>query len=579
MADLDLLRRLLDAPGVAGRESAIRALIRSVVEARDFFDDIREDALGNLICRRFGQTGGDGARRILLAAHMDQAGFLVSYISECGALSLHPVGSFDLRALASQPVLVVPEQGAALPGTLHLSAKPVHTACAADLSRQPQLADFHVDLGLPGEAVRAKVRPGDMVVFRSPMQQIGNDIVGAGLDDRIGCWALIEALALIDTRHDDLICAFTVQEELGSRGAGPVAHAVAPDIAVICETVVSCRVTGIAQADHITVPGQGIALQVADSSLISDPGLIEIAERAAKARGLPVQRSLMLGGGQDGAIIQRSGAGVRTIALGCPLKFMHASREQANRSDILSYPPLILYTSGTTGRGKAVPRSHRAERAASLAHVAQNALLAGDVALGVMPLYHTMGLRILLSSALLSGSFVCQPRFKAAETLDLIAAHRISSLYLVPTLYHDLMSELPGQRRDLSSIARLGFAGASMSEGLLRRVGAAFPGIPLVNHYGSSEIYTFTIAQDAAGKPGSAGRAGLNARIAVIPLGSTDISARAAPGQEGQVIADAGNIEAFGGYLNRPDADAAALRQGWYLTGDVGYLDAEGDLF
>ncbi len=240
---------------------------------------------------------------------------------------------------------------------------------------------------------------------------------------------------------------------------------------------------------------------------------------------------------------------------------------------------VILYTSGTTGRGKGVPRSHRAERAAALAQVGQNALGVGDVALGVMPLYHTMGVRILLATALLSGTFVCQPRFDVAETLSLIEQHRVSSLYLVPTLYHDMLDAIDCHPRDLGTIRRLGFAGASMSEGLLRRLSDAFPGRRIVNHYGSSEIYTCTINPDAARKPGSAGRAGLNARIALIPLGTEDIAARAIAGEEGQVIASLQSDEAFRGYLNRPEADAKALRDGWYLTGDVGYCDDAGELF
>ena len=240
---------------------------------------------------------------------------------------------------------------------------------------------------------------------------------------------------------------------------------------------------------------------------------------------------------------------------------------------------VILYTSGTTGPGKGVPRTHRAERAAALVQVAQNALPSWDVALGVMPLYHTMGVRVLLTTAFLNGTFVCQPKFQPDQSLDLIESHAVSSLYLVPTLYHDLMIALEKSTRDLGSIRRLGFAGATMTHGLLARVSARFPGINLVNHYGSSEIYTYTIDQDAARKPGSAGRMGLNSQIAVIPLGSDDVKARTRPGEEGQVIASLRSAEAFSGYLNRPEANAKAIRNGWYLTGDVGYLDADGDLF
>ena len=126
---------------------------------------------------------------------------------------------------------------------------------------------------------------------------------------------------------------------------------------------------------------------------------------------------------------------------------------------------------------------------------------------------------------------------------------------------------------------KLGFAGAAMPDGVLKRVAEAFRPELFVNHYGSSEIYTFTIEPEAARKPGSAGKAGLNQRIRVVRLGSGDPAAVAAPGEEGEIIADVASDEAFEGYWRRPDADAKALRNGWYFTGDTGYRDAAGDLF
>jgi len=239
---------------------------------------------------------------------------------------------------------------------------------------------------------------------------------------------------------------------------------------------------------------------------------------------------------------------------------------------------LLLYTSGTTGRPKGVPRRHRAERAAALAHVAQNLYERGERTLGVMPLYHTMGVRSLLAMALVDGLFVCLPRFDAAAALRLIERERITALYLVPTLYHDLVNCGDFAAADTGSVTKLGFAGAAMPDGLLRRVEAGFRPRLFVNHYGSSEIYTFTIEPRAAAKPGSAGRAGLNQRVRVVRLGG-DPAAVAAVGEEGEIVADMASEEAFDGYWRRPDADARALRGGWYFTGDTGYMDADGDLF
>jgi 2-furoate---CoA ligase len=248
---------------------------------------------------------------------------------------------------------------------------------------------------------------------------------------------------------------------------------------------------------------------------------------------------------------------------------------QAGSEDI----SLMLYTSGTTGKPKGVPRRHRHERAAALAHVAQNLYRRGERTLGVMPLYHTMGVRSLLAMAMVDGVFVCVPKFDVAAALRHIADERITCLYLVPTLYHDMLAWRAQHGGDVSSVTKLGFAGASMQDALLHRLNEAFKPQLFVNHYGSSEVYTFTIDQDATRKAGSAGRAGINTRIRVVRLGAQSPEALAGVNEEGEIIADLSGDEAFEEYWNRPDANAKSIRLGWYFTGDIGYLDADGDLF
>lgn len=240
---------------------------------------------------------------------------------------------------------------------------------------------------------------------------------------------------------------------------------------------------------------------------------------------------------------------------------------------------LMLYTSGTTSKPKGVPRRHRAERAGAVAHVAQNLYRHGERTLGVMPLYHTMGVRSLIASSLIGGTFVCLPRFDVAKALDLIEEEKITNLYLVPTLYHDLVHHEAFSPERVSSVTKLGYAGASMTDGLLKRLDQTFRPELFVNHYGSSEIYTFTIEQTATAKPGSAGRAGINQTIRVVKLGSRNPDERAAVGEEGEIIALMKSDEAFEGYWKRPDADAKALHGGWYFTGDTGFVDRDGDLF
>jgi 2-furoate---CoA ligase len=297
------------------------------------------------------------------------------------------------------------------------------------------------------------------------------------------------------------------------------------------------------------------------SAIVFDEVAAAAVGGAAAARRLP---RIAIGGAEGGTCRFEELAGAAS-----------GFEPQAGPEDL----SVLLYTSGTTGRPKGVPRRHRAERAAALAHVAQNLYRRGDRTLGVMPLYHTMGVRSLLAMALVDGAFICQHHFDAAEALRLIACEGITSLYLVPTLYHDLVGHPDFAVYDTSSVTKLGFAGATMPDGLLKRVDAAFRPALFVNHYGSSEIYTFTTEPRAAAKLGSAGKAGLNQRIRVVKFGADSPDEGAATGEEGQIIADTASDEAFEGYWRRPDADARALHDGWYFTGDTGYFDAQGDLF
>jgi 2-furoate---CoA ligase len=274
------------------------------------------------------------------------------------------------------------------------------------------------------------------------------------------------------------------------------------------------------------------------------------------------------------------------IAIGCPAgsaidfaQLVDARPVDATpRAHAESYS-LMLYTSGTTSRPKGVPRRHRAERAAAVAHVAQNLYRYPERTLGAMPLYHTMGVRSLLAMSLVGGTFVCLPQFDVLRALRLIAAERITDLYLVPTLYHDLVHHPRFAETDISSVRKLGFAGAPMTDALLKTLDASFRPELFVNHYGSSEIYTFTIDQNAAAKPGSAGRAGINQMVRVVRLGARSVNDIALPGEEGEIIALLAGDESFEGYWRRPDADDKAIRYGWYFSGDTGFKDADGDLF
>lgn len=245
-------------------------------------------------------------------------------------------------------------------------------------------------------------------------------------------------------------------------------------------------------------------------------------------------------------------------------------------------PCLMLYTSGTTGRPKGVPRSHTAERNASFNCVAQLHYAYGEIQLGVMPLFHTMGVRALEMATALNGAFVCMPAFDAGEALQLIGRERIEALFLVPTMFHDMVNHPDLASADLRSIKHMGYAGMSMTSALTKRCAELFEPEAFMNFYGSSEIYCFAVCDHVAEKPGCAGRAGLGQALRVVeadPDFKTGPDRILSQGEIGEVIAPMEGLDAFGGYWKRPDADAKAIRAGWYFTGDLGYFDEDGELF
>jgi 2-furoate---CoA ligase len=241
---------------------------------------------------------------------------------------------------------------------------------------------------------------------------------------------------------------------------------------------------------------------------------------------------------------------------------------------------VMLYTAGTTGRPKGVPRSHHAELCAGLAHVVQSRYAAWESTLCAMPMYHTMGMRSLVSMVLLGGKLAFLPTFNATAALEAIERERLSALYLVPTAYWALLQQT-GVRERCGSVGKLAYAGAAMTENLTTRLAQALEPDVFINHYGSTEIYTFSIEEDAAARPGSAGRPGLFSRLRVVAadperrVGPDEV---VPPGETGEIIASLQSEEAFAGYWRRPDADERALRDGWYFTGDVGHVDERGDL-
>lgn len=243
---------------------------------------------------------------------------------------------------------------------------------------------------------------------------------------------------------------------------------------------------------------------------------------------------------------------------------------------------VILHTSGTTGRPKAVPRSHEATYTSSHSHAIQVRWEEGETCLGLMPVFHTMGLHTLTTIGLLNGTWVAQRSFSPEQTLELIEDESISSLYLVPTVFHDIVHYDDRDEFDISSVHKLAYAGIPMTEALHETLVDVFDPDAFVNHYGSTEVFTYSTCPNVADKPGCAGRFGMNPEIRIVTPkeGETVPPTDTVPdGETGEIIINTDSPEIFDGYLNRPEANEQSFEDGWYFTGDLGYIDDEDDLW
>ncbi len=339
---MDLLAQLTAIPGVPGREDRIRDFIRKQVEKH--FDQMYVDAMGTLIGVRKPRPAGKKAsakpKKVMLAAHMDQIGFLVRYIDDNGFARINPVGGFDTRNLFARRALVCTDSGD-LPAVLNPGGKPVHIASQEDRNKVPEIHEFVLDFGMSAAEVKKKVNIGDMVVMVQPLQRIGDTVVAQALDNRVGCWAQIRAIQNLKHHNCEIHACWTVQEEVGLRGAGTAAFDVDPDLALSCDTTLCCDTPGIETDQQINKMGCGVALKVMDSSMITDISVLKEIEAVAKKNKIPYQRSILPRGGQDGGAIQRTRRGVRVGVFACPIRYIHTVSEMASVKDIESYRDLL----------------------------------------------------------------------------------------------------------------------------------------------------------------------------------------------------------------------------------------------
>lgn len=341
--NIDLLRRLCETPGVPGREERVRALIEK--EAEDLFDEIRTDPMGSLICRRSPRGKGsakaksaEGATRVMLACHMDEIGFYVTHIDEQGFIRLNAAGGFDTRNLFARRVLVCTKDDGMLLGVMNPGGRPVHIASEEDKKKIPEVKEFFVDLGLPVAKVKRMVRVGDMVVLHEPFVQVGDKFVSKALDNRIACWLGLESVRAVHeskTAHAcEIFSVFTVQEEVGLRGAKTAASAIQPDIGIGLDVTLSCDTPGVPKEEAVTQQSLGCGLHIMDSSMISDYKLIDELEEVARKHRIKHQRTILARGGQDGGAVQQAMGGCRAAGVVVGVRYIHTVTEMIHREDL-----------------------------------------------------------------------------------------------------------------------------------------------------------------------------------------------------------------------------------------------------
>lgn len=326
--DIDLLKRICETPGIPGHEDRIRELVRKEVEP--LADEVSVDGLGNLKVFRKGK----GDKKVMVGAHMDEIGFVVKHIDDNGFLRFTPLGGFDPKTLTAQRVVVHGKEEDLI-GVM--GTKPIHVMDEEERKRLPKIKDYFIDLGLPKDEVEKKVRVGSPVSRERELIEMGDHVNGKSIDNRISVYILVETLKKLkeEPPAHDLYAVFTVQEEVGIRGASVSSLDIQPDFGFGLDTTIAFDVPGAQPHEKVTQLGKGSAIKVLDASAICDPRMVEHLEGVAERHSIPVQYEVLTAGGTDTKGIQQMKAGgAISGAISIPTRNLHQVIESAHKKDI-----------------------------------------------------------------------------------------------------------------------------------------------------------------------------------------------------------------------------------------------------
>lgn len=326
-----MLKKLTEAFGVSGFENEVRDIIYE--EIKEFCDWVKIDSMGNLCAYKSAKGRQKNSKKILLSAHMDEVGFILTDITEDGYLKFASVGGIEAKLMLSQRVRINGIKGV-------IALKAVHLSTAEEREKLVKEDQLYIDIGAKDKKSAEKlVRKGDYAVFDSDYVEFGDYIKAKALDDRVGCAAAIEALK--KDWNVDLYCNFTVQEELGLRGVRPATKGINPDFALVLEGTVCNDLVGVPTHLRVTKSGAGPAISILDSASKADAGLIKLLEESAKKHNVPYQYKAETAGGNDAGAICIMDGGVRTASVSLPCKYIHSPVSVMNKMDFENYKKLI----------------------------------------------------------------------------------------------------------------------------------------------------------------------------------------------------------------------------------------------